>query len=163
MNWAAIGAIGELIGATGVILSLLYVGIQLKQHTKEMRSTAHREGSRVFADANHDIASNEFMSKLVIEAFKTDPDWSSPLDEFRFALFGRSHFMRLEMLWNEVELGVGPRRRWEKYRDFTKGLMQLPHWREFWERDRHIYDPDFAAEIDAADIGDLGVTPTRAD
>ena len=39
MNWDAIGTIAELIGAAGVILSLAYVGKQLRQ----TNSTSHSE------------------------------------------------------------------------------------------------------------------------
>lgn len=34
MNWDAIGAIAELVGALGVVASLIYLGIQLRQNSK---------------------------------------------------------------------------------------------------------------------------------
>ncbi len=40
INWEAIGAIGEILGATAVVVSLLYVGRQLAQNTKMMRVAA---------------------------------------------------------------------------------------------------------------------------
>ena len=33
MNWEAIGAVGEVVGAAGVILSLLYLSRQVGQNT----------------------------------------------------------------------------------------------------------------------------------
>jgi hypothetical protein len=36
MNWDAIGAIAELLGAVGVIASLIYLAMQLKQNTRAM-------------------------------------------------------------------------------------------------------------------------------
>ena len=51
MNWDAIGAIGELIGATAVVVTLLYLVKQIKQNTEsteavglqtwQSNSTAH--------------------------------------------------------------------------------------------------------------------------
>ena len=38
MNWDAIGAVGEVVGATGVIASLLYLAIQLKQSSAISRT-----------------------------------------------------------------------------------------------------------------------------
>lgn len=37
MNWEAIGAIGEVLGAIGVIATLLYLAIQIHQNTKAIR------------------------------------------------------------------------------------------------------------------------------
>jgi hypothetical protein len=39
MNWEAIGAIGELVSAVAVVLSLIYVALQLRQNTGALRSS----------------------------------------------------------------------------------------------------------------------------
>jgi hypothetical protein len=39
MNWEALGAIGELLGALAVVITLIYLSIQLKQNTLAMRSS----------------------------------------------------------------------------------------------------------------------------
>ena len=41
MNWDAIGALAELVGAIGVIASLAYLASQIRQNTNAMRGTAH--------------------------------------------------------------------------------------------------------------------------
>ena len=38
MNWDAIGAIGELLGAAVVFISLIYLGTQIRHSSKSMRS-----------------------------------------------------------------------------------------------------------------------------
>ena len=38
MNWEAIGAISEFVGATAVVLTLVYVAIQIKQNTATSRA-----------------------------------------------------------------------------------------------------------------------------
>ena len=37
MNWDAIGAVGEIIGAIGVILTLFYLAFQIRQNTKAVK------------------------------------------------------------------------------------------------------------------------------
>ncbi len=37
MNWEAIGAIGEVVGAIAVIATLLYLAIQIRQNTKAVK------------------------------------------------------------------------------------------------------------------------------
>lgn len=43
INWDAIGAIGETLGAIAVVVSLVYVGRQLKQNTAMMRNASATE------------------------------------------------------------------------------------------------------------------------
>ena len=40
MNWQAIGAIGEVIGGAGVMFTLLYLAVQVRHNTAEMKATA---------------------------------------------------------------------------------------------------------------------------
>ena len=43
MNWDAIGAIGEIIGAAGVISTLIYLAIQIRQNTTAMNRATVRQ------------------------------------------------------------------------------------------------------------------------
>jgi len=42
MNWEAIGAVGEILGAIGVIATLGYLAVQIRQNTKSNRQAAAR-------------------------------------------------------------------------------------------------------------------------
>ena len=37
MNWEAIGAVGEILGAIAVLLSLAYLAVQIRQNTASVR------------------------------------------------------------------------------------------------------------------------------
>ncbi len=50
MNWDAIGAIGEVLGAVAVALTLGYLAIQMKQNAVGMRVAAKQEMTRQFSD-----------------------------------------------------------------------------------------------------------------
>jgi hypothetical protein len=40
MNWDALGAIGEIIGAAGVIVSLLYLASQVRNNSRQLRHSS---------------------------------------------------------------------------------------------------------------------------
>jgi len=40
MNWEAIGAVGETIGATAVVITLFYLAVQLRQNTRQVKHSA---------------------------------------------------------------------------------------------------------------------------
>ena len=53
MNWEAIGAVAELLGAIGVIVSLMYLASQVRRNTHKTRcycdSVSHHSSGRTAA------------------------------------------------------------------------------------------------------------------
>jgi hypothetical protein len=47
MNWEAIGAIGEMGGAIGVIVTLIYLAGQLRQNTKALKSASYEHWNEI--------------------------------------------------------------------------------------------------------------------
>jgi hypothetical protein len=45
LDWNALGAIGELVGALGVIVSLAYLAVQIRQNTRALRSTSYHQAA----------------------------------------------------------------------------------------------------------------------
>ena len=50
MNWEAIGAIGEIVGATAVFVTLVYLAVQIRQNTKAQRNRARLEAMHGMTD-----------------------------------------------------------------------------------------------------------------
>jgi hypothetical protein len=46
MNWDAVGAIAEVAGVLGIVISLVYVGVQVRQNTMQLRQDNLRETMR---------------------------------------------------------------------------------------------------------------------
>ena len=51
MNWDAIGAIGELVGALAVFISLVYLALQIRNQNNEARAAAVHEFSLGFRES----------------------------------------------------------------------------------------------------------------
>jgi hypothetical protein len=48
MNWEAIGAIGEILGAAGVIITLAYLAVQIRQNSHQIERSV--QATRISAD-----------------------------------------------------------------------------------------------------------------
>jgi hypothetical protein len=68
MNWEAIGAIGEIVGAIAVFVTLLYLGIQLRLNTRALKSSTFQEISASTAETMQVIASTPGMSELIVKS-----------------------------------------------------------------------------------------------
>jgi hypothetical protein len=72
MNWEMIGSIGEITAAIGVILSLLYVGRQLK-HSNTMARSSFRQGLGLQATQwAMSIASSPSLAEVVAKVHFED-------------------------------------------------------------------------------------------
>jgi len=52
MNWEAIGAIGEIVGALAVVASLAYLVIQIRQNTAAVATATYESMMTGFNDIN---------------------------------------------------------------------------------------------------------------
>ncbi len=64
MNWDAIGAIGEILGAFGILDTLIYLSIQIRSNTKEVKSENVHRVTDSFNQLNILIASDERLAEL---------------------------------------------------------------------------------------------------
>jgi len=79
MNLSAITAVGGMIGAAGVIISVAYLAIQIKKQTAESRLAATRELAAQHQESMRIIAADPSMTNIDLKAVK---DYLSlPADE----------------------------------------------------------------------------------
>ena len=71
MNWDALGAIGELVGAVAVIATLLYLSAQIRQSNRTSKSTVASDLMQKYNDFLAFVLANPEISKLASKL--TDP------------------------------------------------------------------------------------------
>ena len=64
MNWDVIGAIAELLGAIGVLLTLLYLAAQIRQNTRSNTISAEVQCLKLLTDWVGRISENDEKQRL---------------------------------------------------------------------------------------------------
>lgn len=59
MTWEELGAIGDLIGGVAVVVSLVYVGLQIRQSANASRAATSQAFAKQYSDVNQMIADPE--------------------------------------------------------------------------------------------------------
>ena len=67
MNWEAIGAIGEVLGAIGVIVTLGYLAIQIRQNTKVTKAATAQQMTDNWVHLNLFMSGHPELSSHVID------------------------------------------------------------------------------------------------
>ncbi|MFC1662359.1 hypothetical protein ACFL3S_13055 [Gemmatimonadota bacterium] len=82
MNWEAVGAIGEVIGAAGVILTLVYLAHQIRQNTRAIRAQTHQAITAANLGMAMSMAESEGLAEVLVRGL-ADFDSLDPADRLR--------------------------------------------------------------------------------
>jgi len=66
MNWDAVGAVAELLGAIGVIVSLVYLAIQIRRNTRIQKRTNLGDIATELATTARCVATDPEIANLVL-------------------------------------------------------------------------------------------------
>ena len=68
MDWDALGAIGELVGAVAVLITVGYLAVQIRQNTRALESAALNSLRDVHVLTEH----NEHYNSLILKSLRND-------------------------------------------------------------------------------------------
>ncbi len=104
MNWEAIGAIGEVVGAQAVVWTLGYFATQPRQNTKAMQSTAELEAARHWSEQNIRAALDDHIPRIMDLGNREAASLND--DECRkYIWFLASHFFMVDGSWKLYQRG----------------------------------------------------------
>jgi hypothetical protein len=151
MNWDAIGAAGEIIGSVAVVVSLVYVSLQIRHANKQSEIAALRhtwDGLNQFCDQ----LSKSPETASIINRGRAD---LGSLNDDEYLIFEHIHLRLLNTL-ESWYLQVTQTSKPGEYRDqqlaniagIVGGYLGSPGGRELWSRLRD-YFPTIAGIVDA--------------
>lgn len=123
MNFEAIGSIGDFVGGLGVIASLVYLAVQIRQNTKAVRSSSYHQAAE--QTWNYCLAVAQDVSLAEIMAKKNAGEGLTPAERIRSdaanqaLLFGFENMLRLH------EEGLVDREVWHNL--MANSLLGLNH------------------------------------
>ena len=141
MNWDSVDAVAELVGATGVIASLFYLGTQIRQNTRSVRSSSYHAVVTNLSGLSGTIGRDEAMTDVLFRG-ASDFDALSDTEQYQFSLTMISLFRsyedifyqyRQEMIDESVWTGWSHSMRRQFWRPGTQ--VWWPSWREDCHRD----------------------------
>lgn len=152
MNWEAISAISGLVSAIAVIVSLLYVAVQLRQNTKAVIAGS-RQG---LLDSDLGLISDYINHTIDPHLIGDDVKLSSD-DERRFTWIVIKAIRIREWAWHQFSVGALDEPSWQSYMAPVPGIFSTNRARAV--LDFYTGSPEFMqvmreriAEIDPADL-----------
>ena len=112
MNWEAIGAVGEIVGATAVVLTLIYLAVQVRRGTRATQAASFQAASALDQDFLLTLGKDPVTAQLW-NTYLTDPESLSTDQSLQGLYLFISFLRRLENLYFQHRLGALSEEGWQ--------------------------------------------------
>ena len=155
MNWEAVGAVAELIGAFGVIVSLVYLAKQIKansdnisQNTEALLSASDIGSNQLVLELYGPQASNGELAELTL---KGHADFAAlgAVEQYRYSMTLLSMFETHQTFFVQTRKGSARQETWDYYEKAFGRLCTFPGVVHWWRQSKESFNPDFVEYIDA--------------
>ena len=154
MSLENLGNIGEFVGAIAVVISLLYLAVQIRHSSHVSQFEAHRNLSESIASVLGEIAADDNLYRIWKVMTET-PDEATHDDRERFGMLMHRFFT---VFSDAHRFSVTDPHLAVRYRTFVGRFMKMPAVRSWWSRQGAMYSEPFksladevAKEADAAE------------
>ncbi len=144
MNWDAIGAVGEILGALGVLGSLIYLGSQIRDNTRSLGAAS----LQAVLDGPRDrwllpLANNDETAEIWSKGL-TSLDYLGANEKRRFWFLMTEQYFQMQQCMHLRERGLIPEVDYDAWLKWTVALTRTPGGGEIWKEIQTLITPTIA-------------------
>ena len=147
-----ISNIAQALAAVATVVSLLFVGVQIRQNTGATRAAAHHNVSNSLNELNLMFAPNADGTKTFVAGMQ-DRKALSLEEKWRFDSVIRAYMHVCETMFVQAELGSGDDSIRLAEEEGIKTVMASPGSREWWDENPYGFCTEFRSYV-------AGLAPT---
>ena len=132
MNWEAIGAVGEILGAIAVVATLIYLAIQLRRNTEATQAGTAQALADSINAANLLLAGDPRLAKLYRTGKFENWDFLSPEEKFQWGYFANAACRSFEAVFTNHRLNQADDQTFEMVKETLRTHFTSPAWRNWW-------------------------------
>lgn len=142
MNWDAVGAIAELAGALGVVTSLAYLGLQIRQNTRSSHTATYRSLKQEIQQFRAMLGSDPEVARIYRDGLRDFRSLNED-DQWRFGAMMQHLSSSFEdyfrLRGDSIMHDLSDEIRW---------VAARPGARDWWSNGQRLYEADFRGFID---------------
>ena len=146
MNWEALGAIGEIVGAGAVVFTLAYLAIQIRHSTKLANSDAHERAVAYWTEATKPLLEPEY-AELFQKGCESYNALNS-IDQMRFDTLIGNMIFSFELAIEKHEHGFASEDFLASFERHFEQLVERPGVQEFLAKNRVYFTKVFDEWLD---------------
>ncbi|MFK7831443.1 MAG: hypothetical protein AB8B57_16840 [Congregibacter sp.] len=147
LNLAGWANVAEIFASVVLVLTLIYVGLELDRNTKATQSGSWQGIIDKMNDLDTVEAADSEFSNLIMRG-ELAPHSLSEQEMWRFARMAQARLGQLEFAYLALNEGTIGEYHWGAVRGYIQQMICLPGYRFFWAQNGEaIYHEDFVGHI----------------
>ena len=145
MNWVAVSAIVEIVGVIAVVVSLVYLAVQIRQNSNLARAATRQAIAETTANLATDLIIDSEIADIFVKHINGEA--LSPVENLRMQLRCYRDMAHWENVRYQFTEGLVSRGQWRGFRSNLAALLEIDAYREYWEHVSFHYSAGFQAEV----------------
>ena len=155
MDWTMIGAVGEIVGGAGVILTLFYLARQLRSASIESQRSRYGELTTSMSTVADSWSHDGDLAALMLRGFR-DPSTLDSAETFRFYTSLYRAMKAWEAFYYYSREGAIHDWGWDGIRATMTSFMAYPGMKIYWATRRDWFSREFQEEVDRVALAATG-------
>jgi hypothetical protein len=147
MNWEMLSAMGQVVAAIGVIPSLIYLAVQVREQNKERRRAGINLLTAQWSELVKTAQESREFAEVFLEGMRSFRDLDGP-DKLRFSAFFTRFTRNCEGMFIYYRDGALEKALWDGVERTMTDYFAYPGAREWWETRKHWLTDEFRAVVE---------------
>jgi hypothetical protein len=146
MNWEAIGATGEIIGALVVFLTFVYLALQIRQNTHATRAASHHAVTDALNQLNLALATDEVVASIWVNGMN-DRSSLTDIQRERYDALLRAYMHACDTMYYQAQVGAGDNGLWKAEERYLAVILTSPGGKDWFEENSFSISPGFKTAL----------------
>jgi hypothetical protein len=140
-------SIAEVIGAVAIVVSLIYVGIQVNDNARATRSATANATTAAMSQWYINVGSNAEATRIILDGM-TNPETLTREETAQFVYIFHGLFLEYQAAFYVAEQGALDVELRDLLVNTLAGVREQPGFQKYWSQRRDIFKPSFRAFVD---------------
>jgi hypothetical protein len=150
MSFEQISYLAQIVASVGVVVSLIFVGLQIRQNTGALQRNEHNSTMEQWTVLRQAIAQNRDIAELMTSGLRGERALDAA-DQLRLEQMLQEYAWASYHIWDRTQRGVFAKGTFEATAGaFLGTLLRTPGGESWWRKAKHIgFHPEFVLDVDA--------------
>ena len=145
MDWDAIGAIGELVGAAAVVVTLAYLARQIRQNSLAMKVAAKQEMTKQYGEFADLLLLNDDL--LELQSRGRTGESLNEQEAYKYFLLMNKATWYFSSMFYQYKVHELSDQEWSQSQRVIDRYCAMPGFRSYWNENREYWSEDFTEYI----------------
>ena len=147
MSISDLGSLGEFISSVFVLVTLIYLALQIRQNTHATRATSHHAITDAMNQLNLVLATNHGAATLW-HAGMHDRAALDSVQRDQYDALIRAYMHVCDTMYYQAQVGAGDHGLWEAEQRYLRVILSSNGGREWWQENHSSISTDFRRAVE---------------